>query len=108
MSKTLFNVTMLLVQEETEDVLAEQPSAVREAFVRNDLYQDLLAYVLSRVPNVYRAIDKGEETSIKSQLITDSARRKLDRETVICQGVYFCLEKRANLMKREERLTTTR
>ena len=91
MSKILFNITRLLVQEEIEIVLDEQPYEVREEFVRNDLYQDLLTYVLNRVQNVYRAIDEDEEHSIKSYLLLDSAERKLDR--AICQGIYCCLEK---------------
>lgn len=93
MSKTLFNVTRLLAQEEIEIILDEQSYDVREEFARHDLYRDLLAYVLSKVQNVYRAIDEDEKTSIKSYFILDSAERKLDRELAIYQGIYACLKK---------------
>ncbi|MEA5420680.1 hypothetical protein VB712_15710 [Spirulina sp. CCNP1310] len=92
MGKTLVNRTHLLVQDDIEYILAEQPKPVQERFRSCNLIPDLLAYVLSRIPNLYAVCEENEPLGF-SPITHESAQRKLQREALIYQGIYCVLEK---------------
>lgn len=93
MGKSLVNMTLLLVQDDIEHILAEQPQAIQDKFVQKDLFPDLIAYVLSRIPNLYLVLEEEEISDAKSHIIHESAERQLQREEFIRQGIYLVLEK---------------
>jgi len=98
MSKTLVNMTLLLVSEEIENVLDSQAeNFYQEAFSLPDLRQELITYVLSRVANLYRVIEDGQESSIKCNPLCKSAVKRLHIEAVIHQGIDDLLPRKDNL-----------
>lgn len=92
MGKTLVNRTHLLVQDDIGYILAEQPKPVQERFQTCNLMPDLLAYVLSRIPNLYAVCEENDPLGL-SAMAHESAQRQLEREVLIYQGIYCVLEK---------------
>ncbi|MGB0564336.1 MAG: hypothetical protein ACPGVO_21435 [Spirulinaceae cyanobacterium] len=98
MEKQLVNVTLLLVQTDIEPILAEQPLAVQNHFRAQNLYAELAAYVLSRIPNHHVVLPNSKAQNpqlgdLKPYLLQESAERQLCRERFICEGIYWVLEK---------------
>ncbi len=88
MGKTLVNMTMLLVNDEIENVLDSQAEKFyQQAFSLPDLRQELITYVLSRVANLYKVIEDGHEPLTKCNPLCKSATKRLHIETVIHQGI---------------------
>ncbi|TVQ64698.1 MAG: hypothetical protein EA366_00875 [Spirulina sp. DLM2.Bin59] len=92
MGKTLVNRTHLLVQDDIDHILAGQPKSVQDRFQSCNLMPDLLAYVLSRIPNLYAVCQEDDSLDL-SPITYESAQRQLERETLIYQGIYCVLEK---------------
>ncbi|WP_204103439.1 MULTISPECIES: hypothetical protein [Spirulina sp. CCY15215] len=99
MAKNLVNLTLLFVKEDINQILTEQPDQIQKDFMKRDLFPDLVAYVLSRIPNNYTVFDETvfDEERVSplqlSSLLNESAERQLDREQVIRRGIYVVLEK---------------
>lgn len=97
MEKQLINVTLLLVQEDIEPILAEQPTAIQSQFRALDLYDELTAYVLSRIPNCHVVMPRTKAVhftqSSRHHFVQESAERQLRRERFIREGIYWVLEK---------------
>ena len=93
MEKNLVNLTLLLVKEDIDQILAEQPDRIQKDFIKRDLFTDLIAYVLSRIPNNYTVLEEGHISTFHSHFQTESAERQLAREKMIRQGIYLVLEK---------------
>lgn len=100
MGKTLVNRTHLLVQDDVNYILAEQPKPVQERFETCNLMPDLLAYVLSRIPNLYTVCEENDSLGF-SPIAHESAQRQLEREALIYQGIYCVLEKSQNPQRPE-------
>ncbi|MDB9313244.1 hypothetical protein PN462_09050 [Spirulina sp. CS-785/01] len=86
-------MTLLLVQDDIDHILAEQPQKIQKQFTQCNLFPDLIAYVLSRIPNLYSVFASETVPEIKSHLLHESAERQLERENLIRQGIYLVLEK---------------
>ncbi|NEO26561.1 MAG: late competence development ComFB family protein [Kamptonema sp. SIO4C4] len=86
-------MTLLLVQDDIDHILAEQPKKIQKQFSQRNLCPDLIAYVLSRIPNLYSVFAEAKVPEIKSHLLHESAERQLEREKLIRQGIYLVLEK---------------
>ncbi|NEO83516.1 MAG: hypothetical protein F6J87_04540 [Spirulina sp. SIO3F2] len=93
MEKQLINVTLLLVKEDIEPILAEQPTTVQSRFRSLDLYDELTAYVLSRIPNSHVVVPRAKAANVRQHLVQESAERQLRRERFIREGIYWVLEK---------------
>lgn len=102
MSKSLVNITLLSVRQEIQYILAEQSQEIQAAYAQSDLYQDLLAYVLSRIPNSYVAIEEGKELDRAEYLYRESADRRLQKESIIIRGVYDVLAKKRALTQKSQ------
>jgi hypothetical protein len=83
MSKTLINLTTPLVISEIEQVLITYPHhPYQQAFANPDLRQELIAYVLTRVQNIYTvcedsnnpAYDGWNCTTLRQEAIRDVIR----------------------------------
>jgi Late competence development protein ComFB len=88
MAKTIVNLTMPVVVEEIENILdSYQHHPYQEAFKIPDLYQELMAYVLSRVRSRYVVADEQERSALitKSRLVP--LEEKLHIESVIYDGI---------------------
>ncbi|MGG6265980.1 hypothetical protein ACQ4M3_18115 [Leptolyngbya sp. AN03gr2] len=61
MSKTIINVTQHSVEQEIERILDRYPNhPYQHAFAHPDLHQELLVWVLNRVPSLFMAIEESE------------------------------------------------
>ncbi|MCC3529517.1 MAG: hypothetical protein JGK21_15225 [Microcoleus sp. PH2017_22_RUC_O_B] len=88
MQKNLVNITLGVVTEEVEIILGSYPKyPYQEAFSYSGLRQDLIAYVLSRVPNKYTAIDSGESVSNQTMQVRCSSEQLLQIENLIHTGI---------------------
>jgi len=93
MQKNLVNITLAVVTEEVEIILESYPKYPdQEAFSPSGLRQDLIAYVLSRVPNKYIAIDSGESVSNHTVQVRCSSEQLLRIEDLIHTGIRDLLD----------------
>ena len=93
MQKNLVNITLAVVTEEVEIILESYPKyPYQEAFSPSGLRQDLIAYVLSRVPNKYIAIDSGESVSHHRVQVRCSSEQLLHIEDLIHTGIRDLLD----------------
>ncbi|MFB2937445.1 hypothetical protein ACE1B6_19530 [Aerosakkonemataceae cyanobacterium BLCC-F154] len=88
MEKQLFNLTLPIVIEEIENILATYPiSPYQKLFSVNGLRQDLVAYVLSRVPNKYAVLEATETFPHQSLFPPYSSKQLLYIEHYIHLGI---------------------
>jgi hypothetical protein len=88
MSKQLFNLTLSIVIEELEHILATYPKyPYQQAFSASGLHQDLVAYVLSRVPNKFTVVEETVFSSKPALLSHYSTQQLLDIEHWIHLGI---------------------
>ncbi len=88
MHKTLVNLTLAVVTEEVENILDAYPGyPYQEAFSPSGLRQDLIAYVLSRVPNTYTAIAPSDVISNTTVQVRCSTEQLLHIENLIHKGI---------------------
>jgi hypothetical protein len=88
MAKTIVNLTMPVIVEEIENILdTYQHHPYQEAFRIPDLYQELMAYVLSRVRSRYAVVDEYDRSVISSQTRLVPLEEKLRIESVIYDGI---------------------
>lgn len=88
MQKHLVNMTLGVVTEEVEIILESYPQyPYQQAFSQSGWRQDLIAYVLSRVPNKYMAIDSGESVSHHTVQVRCSSEQLLQIEDLIHTGI---------------------
>ena len=88
MQKNLVNITLAVVTEEVEIILESYPThPYQQAFSPSGLRQDLIAYVLSRVPNRYTAIDSRESVSNQTVQVRCSSEQLLHIENLIHAGI---------------------
>lgn len=94
MAMKLVNLTLLKVNEEVEIFLASYPDLVDRTTLKDQNFRpQLVAYVLSRIPNRHVAIDVNNEFSIYSPLPIYSTQEQLDIEKQIYRGI-FALNKK--------------
>lgn len=88
MNKQIINLTLPVVIEEIEQILATYPRhPYQQAFSAAGLRQDLVAYVLSRVPNQYAVVEETQSSSNPTVLPHCSTKRLLDIEHWIHLGI---------------------
>jgi len=91
MQKNLVNITLAVVTEEVEIILESYPThPYQQAFSPSGLRQDLIAYVLSRIPNRYTAIDSGESANQTVQ-VRCSSEQLMHIENLIHTGIRHVL-----------------
>ncbi|PPS39961.1 late competence development ComFB family protein [Chroococcidiopsis sp. TS-821] len=100
MLKTVVNLTQQAVITEIENVLDTYPChPYQKAFAIPDLRQELIAYVLNRIPCVYSALDK-EQKSIILNYQLPSSLQQIQLENLIHQGIYSILQEKADWVNR--------
>lgn len=88
MDKTLVNLTLGVVTEEVENILDSYPRyPYQEAFSPSGLRQDLIAYVLSRIPNTYTVIAPFDSLLNKNVQVRCSSEQLLHIENLIHTGI---------------------
>jgi hypothetical protein len=88
MSKQLINLTLSIVTEEIEHILETYPKyPYQQAFSASELRQDLIVYVLSRVPNQYAVVEENQFSLSPTLLSRHSSERLLNIEHWIHRGI---------------------
>ncbi len=94
MFKKLFNLTNQVVVTEVENVLTTYPDhPYQQAFAIPLLRQELVAFVLSQVRNLYTVVEEGEELQTDPELLDLSAKQQPDIDALIPQGITQILQK---------------
>lgn len=92
MSKTNVNLTISVVEAEVENLLRGYPyHPYQQAFAAPSLRQKLVAYVLSRIPNLYAVVEE-QEFSTEVPLHCPPEQRQ-QVETLIHRGIQYLLIK---------------
>ncbi len=100
MAKVLINVTLFVLQSEIQEILAQQPIEIQNAFADQNLYQELLAYILNRVPNRYITSDAGQTIIPQAEMLRETSIRRLQRDQISLEGVYAVWNKGVSTKKR--------
>jgi hypothetical protein len=88
MNKQVINVTLSVVIEEIEHILATYPAyPYQHAFSAPSLRENLIAYVLKRVPNQHVVVEETQSSSNPTLLPCYSTQRLLDIEHWIHLGI---------------------
>ena len=91
MSKTIVNLTMRFVVSEVERVLETYPDhPYQQAFANPDTRKELIAYVLTQIPNDYCTIE--EEDFAAAELATCTTEIQAQMEAAIQQGIESILQ----------------
>lgn len=89
MSKILTNLTLPSVIEVIEEVLEAYPDhPYQQAFAIPDLHQKLVAFVLSRIQNVYQVSDESDVEVDHSNATPFRGEERVSVESVVHQGIH--------------------
>lgn len=92
MGKQLFNLTLPIVLQEIENILVTYPEyPYQKAFSDEGLRQDLVAYVLSRIPNKYTVLEVTDFFSKQNISPPCPSQQILDIEHYIHLGIRHIL-----------------
>lgn len=100
MFKTIMNLTQQAVVAEIENVLDTYPDhPYQQAFAIPEVRQDLIAYVLSRIPCVYSVVTSEQKIrEVNYQL--PSSQQKIHLEHLIHQGIFSILQEKSDWVSR--------
>lgn len=88
MSKRIVNLTLPIVSEEIEGVLETYPEyPYQKIFANSNLRQDLVAYVLSHIPNKYTAIEDVQLPSSNGSFFHCTSEQRIQIERWIHLGI---------------------
>jgi hypothetical protein len=89
MAVEIVNLTLLKVKEELDLILENYPNQIyQKTLTDHDMRQQLIVYVLNRLPNRHLAIDIENISLIRSKLVNVSTQESLKIENLIHQGIY--------------------
>jgi len=92
MEKELFNITLSVVIEEIENILPTYPKyPYQQVFSGTGLRQDLVAYVLSHVPNKYTVLEEKKDLKKPKLSVPYSTQNILEIEHYIHLGIHDLL-----------------
>jgi hypothetical protein len=93
MSKAVVNLTIPFVLREIEAVLdTYTQDFYRNAFAIPELRQELVAFVLSRIPNRYMLCESGRERLYHPCESSPSLEERLRFEATIYEGIQYVLQ----------------
>jgi hypothetical protein len=93
MSKVLTNLTKPTVVGVIEDVLEAYPShPYQQAFAIPDMHQKLIAFVLSRIQNVYGVIEEPGVEDALGDAVPFHTEERMHVEAVVHQGIHTVFE----------------
>ncbi|MGE5658766.1 MAG: hypothetical protein ACM37W_19390 [Actinomycetota bacterium] len=93
MAKQLLDLTLTVVINKIENILSTYPnSPYQKAFFFDELRQDLLAYVLSRVPNNYAVIEQTQPLLKQLLFPLEPRKERLDIEHYIQLVIHDILQ----------------
>lgn len=94
MTKTIVNQTQPVVAEIIDNILEIYPQPImREAFADADSRLDLVAYVLSRIPNSYVVFDQGKALGLNTGTPQISQKQQAEIEALIHEAILYHFHK---------------
>lgn len=88
MSKTITNMIQYPILQEIERILELCPHHPhQQAFAHPDRHQQLVAWVLNRVPNVFIATEEGDEAAIHPNYAPYCSDQRSCLEYVVREGI---------------------
>lgn len=100
MAQTIVNLAVPLVTEKIEEILNAYPCHPhQQTFTSPNLRQKLTAYVLSRMPTLYLAVDEMEACSIRSPSSCYTAAQHSQIDRLIHQGIEHILQQSETWME---------
>ncbi|MGG6270342.1 hypothetical protein ACQ4M3_36405 [Leptolyngbya sp. AN03gr2] len=88
MSKMIVNITQHSIAQEIERTLEQYPNhPFQQAFAHPDLRQELLVWILNRVPNVFMTIEESESAIVHPDYAPYCHDHQSCFEYVIRQGI---------------------
>ena len=88
MSNKVINLTLPVVEQELDALLEIYPHKLHQVeFTNSDLRQELLAYVLNRIPNYY--VTQNDSNCEKSSLMLATLELQQQIKTLIFQGINY-------------------
>ncbi|WP_414544568.1 hypothetical protein [Nostoc sp. CCY0012] len=102
--KTLVNLTHQSVLGEIESVLDTYPYHYQQAFALSDLRQELITFVLNRVPRIYKAVseeqiylpDLPEESLLSHKLPRSPLGQQIHLQNLIHQGICSIMQEKSD------------
>ncbi|WP_017655138.1 late competence development ComFB family protein [Fortiea contorta] len=100
MSKSLVNLTNQLVTQEIERVLETYPHhPYQEIFANPDFRQNLIVYVLNRIPNYYVSVSQEEQALISGDYLHQYLGYLSQIEAIIRQGIEDILREESEAIR---------
>jgi hypothetical protein len=101
MSKTIINLTQHSILQEIERVLENYPDhPCQQAFAHPGLRQELLIWVLNRIPNVFTLLEESEDAVVHPTYARYCSDRQSCTEFVIHQGIQEILIQNQSMIER--------
>jgi hypothetical protein len=101
MAKDLVNLTLPMVVGEIEQIVETYPHhPYQQAFANPDIRQELIAYVLSQIHNVYVAVEEGH-ASANSETTPALAESETHLKSFIHGGIQQVLQSHPELVGHE-------
>jgi hypothetical protein len=98
MSNTIVNLTISVVEAEAENVLRHYPAyPYQQAFSTPVLRQKLIAYVLSRLPSLYAALEEQEDLVAEHLHCPPEQQQQI--ETLIHRGIQYLLSENSSKLE---------
>ncbi len=93
MTKAIVNLVLPVVVETVDRVLQSYPeTACREAFLRPDLHQKLVAYVVNRIPGVYAVQEERNIVCQDNSCLAEVVGRRSEITLLIYRGIRWLCE----------------
>ncbi|MEO8892967.1 MAG: hypothetical protein ABI417_15875 [Coleofasciculaceae cyanobacterium] len=92
MNNKTVNLTLLNATKLLHEFIAKHPGKFyRKALSNADFRQNLIDYILIRIPNRYRTVDDSIRSSFSTATIKIIDKEKLQIEKLIYQGFYYLI-----------------
>ena len=99
--KTVVNLTEQSVIGEIESVLDTYSyHPYQQAFAIPDLRQELIAYVLSRIPCFYSAVEREQLCTLDYKFPRDCLEQRIRLEHLIHEGIYSIMQEKSDWISR--------
>ncbi len=90
MSKKVVNLTLPIVEQELDSLVEIYPHKVHRSQLTNpDLRQELLVYVLNRIPNVYGTKGDYDLEDQNAQPLSCTLEQQMQIRALIFQGINY-------------------
>lgn len=103
MSNKTVNLTLLNTIKQLNEFIAKHPGKFyRKALTNQEFRQNLIDYIVLRIPNRYRSTEETHKSQVSAETIKIVDKEKLQIEKLIYQGFYYLIrneDKSINIQK---------